>query len=74
MPTKSFWVVRNGRHQDYIYRTPSGVKLRFASREEAKAALDEAMRVYPREHWEITELQSYIDRVEPESSPNEDVK
>lgn len=72
MPTKSFWVVRNGRHQDYIYRSPSGVKLRFATREEALPALEEAMRVYPREYWVITELQSFVDRVDPESSPTED--
>ena len=65
---KRFWVVRNSRHQDYVYRTPSGVKLRFASREEALPALDEAMKAYPREYWEITELQSYVERVEPESS------
>ena len=66
MPGKCFWVVRNHRHQDYVYRTVNGVKqLRFASWEEARAALEEANRVYPREIWEIVEIRSYLDSAEP---------
>ncbi|MBI2939961.1 MAG: hypothetical protein HYY04_05930 [Chloroflexi bacterium] len=60
MPTKTFWVVRNRRHQDFVYRSSEGVKLRFDSSAEARKALEEAERAYPREGWEITELQSYL--------------
>ena len=69
MQSKTFWVVRSRRHQDYVQRTPNGIKLRFDSPEEAQGALKEAMQAHPREGWEITEIHTYLQRTEGEASP-----